>query len=98
MTTYVPLLVIARDYLFTSDRDSTFDVVQKRKGLTTCTALVVEEAKSHFIWILADAPREGNGFSARHPSREHGYYEQFRGYRSGTGHHYEQRKTKVNDW
>ena len=59
MTTYVHLLVIARDYLFTSDRDSTFDVVQKRKGLTTCTALVVEEAKSHLIHLETGRCPEG---------------------------------------
>ena len=29
-----------------------------------------------------------DGFSARHSSREYGYYEQFRGFRSGPERHY----------
>ena len=39
-----------------------------------------EEAKSHFETGRCS---EGDGFSARHSSREYGYYEQFRGFRSG---------------
>ena len=50
------------------------------------TCRVAEEAKSHFETGRCS---EGNGFSARHSSREYGYYEQFRGFRSGPEHHYE---------
>ena len=41
---------------------------------------VSEEARSHFETGRCS---DGNGFSARHSRREYGYYEQFRGSRSG---------------
>ena len=49
-------------------------------------ARVAEEAKNHF-----ETGRcfDSDGFSARHSSREYGYYEQFRGSRSGPERHYE---------
>ena len=49
-------------------------------------ARVAEEAKNHFETGRCS---DGDGFSARHSSREHGYYEQFRGFRSGPERHYE---------
>ena len=50
------------------------------RGSREEAARVSEEAKSHFETGRCS---EGNGFSARHSSREYGYYEQFRGFRSG---------------
>ena len=55
-----------------------------KEGAPTCR--VAEEAKSHF---KTGRCSEGNGFSARHSSREYGYYEQFRGFGSGPEYHYE---------
>ena len=49
-------------------------------------ARVAEEAKNHFETGRCS---DGDGFSARHSSREYGYYEQFRGFRSGPERHYE---------
>ena len=49
-------------------------------------ARVAEEAKNHFETGRCS---DSDGFSARHSSREHGYYEQFRGSRSGPERHYE---------
>ena len=43
-------------------------------------ARVAEEAKNHFETGRCS---DSDGFSARHSSREYGYYEQFRGFRSG---------------
>ena len=40
---------------------------------------VAEEAKNHFETGRCS---DSDGFSARHSSREYGYYEQFRGFRS----------------
>ena len=51
-------------------------------------ARVAEEAKNHFETGRCS---DGDGFSARHSSREYGYYEQFRGFRSGPERHYEYR-------
>ena len=48
-------------------------------------ARVAEEAKHHFETGRCS---DNDGFSARHSSREHGYYEQFRGFRSGPERHY----------
>ena len=42
--------------------------------------MVAEEAKNHFETGRCS---DSDGFSARHSSREYGYYEQFRGFRSG---------------
>ena len=50
------------------------------RGSKEEAARVSEEAKSHFETGRCS---EGNGFSARHSNREYGYYEQFRGFRSG---------------
>ena len=51
-------------------------------------ARVTEEAKNHFETGRCS---DSDGFSARHSSREYGYYEQFRGStcRSGPERHYE---------
>ena len=49
-------------------------------------ARVAEEAKNHFGTGRCS---DGDGFSARHSSREYGYYEQFRGFRSGPERRYE---------
>ena len=43
------------------------------------TARVAEEAKNHFETGRCS---DDDGFSARHSSREYGYHEQFRGFRS----------------
>ena len=59
------------------------------EGISVPSKVVVvegKEAKSHFETRRCS---EGNGFSARHSSREYGYYEQFRGYRSSPEYHYE---------
>ena len=56
------------------------------RGSKEEAARVAEEAKSHFETGRCS---EGNGFSARHSRREYGYYEQFRGFRSGPEYHYE---------
>ena len=50
------------------------------------SARVAEEAKNHFETGRCS---DSDGFSARHSSREYGYYEQFRGFRSGPERHYE---------
>ena len=50
-------------------------------------ARVAEEAKNHFETGRCS---DSDGFSARHhSSREYGYYEQFRGFRSGPERRYE---------
>ena len=49
-------------------------------------ARVAEEAKNHFETGRCS---DCDGFSARHSSREYGYYEQFRGFRSGPERRYE---------
>ena len=49
-------------------------------------ARVAEEAKNHFETGRCS---DSDGFSARHISREYGYYEQFRGFRSGPERRYE---------
>ena len=51
-------------------------------------ARVAEEAKNHFETGRCS---DSDGFSARHSSREYmyGYYEQFRGFRSGSERRYE---------
>ena len=49
-------------------------------------ARVAEEAKNHFETGRCS---NSDGFSARHSSREYGYYEQFRGFRSGPERRYE---------
>jgi hypothetical protein len=56
------------------------------RGSREEAARVSEEAKSHFETGRCS---EGNGFSARHSSREYGYYEQFRGFRSGSERPYQ---------
>ena len=56
------------------------------RGSKEEVARVAGEAKSHFETGRCS---EGNGFSARHSSREYGYYDQFRGFRSGPEYHYE---------
>ena len=49
-------------------------------------ARVAEEAKNHHETVRCS---DSDGFSARHSSREYGYCEQFRGFRSGPERHYE---------
>ena len=56
------------------------------RGTKEEAARVAEEAKNHFE---SGRQTDGNGFSARHSRREYGYYEQFRGSRSGPERHYE---------
>ena len=56
------------------------------RGSREEAARVAEEAKIHFE---TGGCSSGNGFSARHSSREYGHYEQFRGSRSGPERHYE---------
>ena len=66
----------------TRDRDCTLFEDREERLL----ARVAEEAKNHFETGRCS---DGDGFSARHSSREYGYYEQFRGFRSGPEWHYE---------
>ena len=49
-------------------------------------ARVAEEAKNHFETGRCS---DSDGFSVRHSSREYGYYEQFKGFRSGPERLYE---------
>ena len=56
------------------------------RGSRVEAARVAEESKSHFE---AGRCSDSNGFSARHSSREYGYYEQFRGSRSGPERSYD---------
>ena len=56
------------------------------RGSREEAARVAEEAKNHFE---TGRRSDSDGFSARHSSREYGYYEQFRGFRSGPERHYE---------
>ena len=48
------------------------------RGSRVEAARVAEDAKNHYE---SGGCSNGDGFSARHSSREHGYYEQFRGFR-----------------
>ena len=48
------------------------------RGSRVEAARVAEEAKNHFETGRCS---DSDGFSARHSSREYGYYEQFRGFR-----------------
>ena len=57
------------------------------RGLRVEAARVAEvDAKNHYE---SGGCSNGDGFSARHSSREYGYYEQFRGFKSGPERHYE---------
>ena len=57
------------------------------RGSRVEAARVAEDAKNH---DESGGCSNGDGFSARHSIRElHGYYEQFRGFRSGPEQHYE---------
>ena len=56
------------------------------RGSRVEAARVAEEAKNHFETGRCS---DSDGFSARHSSREYGYYEQFRGFRSGPERRYE---------
>ena len=56
------------------------------RGSREEAARVAEEAKNHFE---TGRRSDSDGFSARHSSREYGYYEQFRGFRSGPERRYE---------
>ena len=56
------------------------------RGSRVEAARVAEESKSHFETGRCS---DNNGFSARHSSREYGYYEQFRGSRSGPERSYD---------
>ena len=56
------------------------------RGSRVEAARVAEEAKNHFETGRCS---DRDGFSARHSSREYGYYEQFRGFRSGPERRYE---------
>ena len=56
------------------------------RGSRIEAARVAEEAKNHFETGRCS---DSDGFSARHSSREYGYYEQFRGFRSGPERRFE---------
>ena len=56
------------------------------RGSRVEAARVAEEAKNHFETGRCS---DSDGFSVRHSSREYGYYEQFRGFRSGPERRYE---------
>ena len=61
-----------------------------RVEAATSRVHVAEDAKNHYE---SGGCSNGDGFPARHSSREYGYYmymyEQFRGFRSGPERHYE---------
>ena len=60
------------------------------RGSREEAARVAEEAKNHFeTGTCTCRCSDSDGFSARHSSREYGYYEQFRGFRSGPERRYE---------
>ena len=75
----VPLPAVS---LYIRDHDCTLFEAREERLL----ARVAEEAKNHFETGRCS---DSDGFSARHSSREYGYYEQFRGFRSGPEQHYE---------
>ena len=55
------------------------------RGSRVEAARVAEDAKNHYE---SGGCSNGDGFSARHSSREYGHYEQFRGFRSGPERRY----------
>ena len=57
-------------------------VVKSAGGPTACRLYM-------YLHFETGRCSDSDGFSARHSSREYGYYEQFRGFRSGPERHYE---------
>ncbi len=72
------------------ERESSESHLMSRLLKSADRSAKIAKVNTHDMYVYESGRQtDGNGFSARHSRREYGYYEQFRGSRSGPERHYE---------